>query len=90
MFARDGKILRGKMKPRRKFHFAETDVRSIRERYKLSQEKFAVLLGISTAALRIWKQARRKPVGPAKMLLRVAAKYPEAVLDVADATKVTK
>lgn len=82
-----GKIRRGERKPKRAFRFAETDVRAIRERYNLSQEKFAVLLGISTATLRNWEQGRRKPVGPAKMLLRVAAKYPEAVLDVADNVK---
>jgi len=31
-----GKIMRGEMKRRRKFRFGETDVRAIRERYKLS------------------------------------------------------
>jgi putative transcriptional regulator len=32
--------------------------------------------------LRNWEQGRRRPEGPARMLLRVAAKHPGAVLDV--------
>jgi putative transcriptional regulator len=47
----------------------------------LSQSKFAKLLGISTSTLQNWEQGRRKPEGPAKILLNVAAKYPDAVLN---------
>ena len=39
-------------------------------------------MGISVGTLRNWEQGRRKPEGPARVLLRVAAKHPEAVLDV--------
>jgi putative transcriptional regulator len=77
-----GAILRGKMKPSRVFEFADTDVQKLRKQYGLSQEKFATLLGISVSTLRNWEQGRRKPDGPAQVLLRVAAKHPEAVLDV--------
>jgi putative transcriptional regulator len=85
-----GAILRGKLKPQRAFEFAEPDVRMIRKQYGLSQDKFARLLGISVATLRNWEQGRRKPRGPAQVLLRVAAKYPEAVLDVVSNGKVRK
>ncbi|MGH8069032.1 MAG: helix-turn-helix domain-containing protein, partial [Candidatus Entotheonellia bacterium] len=44
-----GAIVRGKMPPSRAFEFAEPDVRLIRERYGLTQEKFAHLIGISVA-----------------------------------------
>ena len=76
-----GKILKGKMAPSREYDFATPDVRAIREKYGLSQTKFAKLLGISPATLRNWEQGRRKPEGPARILLFIADKHPEAVLD---------
>jgi putative transcriptional regulator len=78
-----GAILRGEKKGARTFHFDEPDVRSLRERYGLSQPKFAALLGISVGTLRNWEQGRRKPEGSARVLLRIAAKHPDAVLDTA-------
>ena len=76
-----GAILRGEIKPSRQFVFEPIDVLSIRKEYGLSQDKFAKLLGISVATLRNWEQGRRKPEGPARVLLKVAAKHPQAVLD---------
>jgi putative transcriptional regulator len=58
------------------------DVAALRARFKLSQSKFAALLGISVATLQNWEQKRREPEGPAKVLLRVAAAHPEALLSV--------
>jgi putative transcriptional regulator len=75
-------ILRGKRRPSRSFRFEEPDVKALRERYGLSQEKFASLMGISVATLRNWEQGRRQPEGSARILLRVVARHPEAVLDV--------
>ena len=82
-----GAILRGARKPSRVFEFSEPDVRTIRAHYGLSQEKFASLMGISVGTLRNWEQGRRRPEGPARVLLRVAAKHPEAVLDVVSKRK---
>lgn len=84
-----GAILRGEMEPGRVFDFPETapaepeipDVTALRERFGLSRAKFAALLGISPRTLEGWEQRRRQPEGPARVLLRVAAKHPEAVLD---------
>jgi len=39
------------------------------------------MLGISVSTLQNWEQGRRTPEGPAMVLLRVAEKHPEAVLD---------
>ncbi len=64
------------------FVIEEPDVAAIREEYGLSQAKFAALLGISVRTLQNWEQGRRHPQGPAKVLLRVASRHPEAVLDV--------
>lgn len=75
-------IMKGRMKPLRTFEFAESEVRKIREQYGLSQDKFATLMGIRVATLRNWEQGRRKPEGPARILLRVAAEHPDALLDI--------
>ncbi|MEW6740010.1 MAG: helix-turn-helix domain-containing protein [Nitrospirota bacterium] len=83
-------IMKGKMKPSRSIEFPESEVRKIRERYGLSQDKFASLMGISVATLRNWEQGRRKPEGPSRVLLRVAAEHPEAILDIARRQKANK
>lgn len=75
-----GAILRGEMEPARTFRL-DDDVKQLRERMQLSQPRFAAMLGISVGTLRNWEQGRRKPDGPARALLRVAAVHPEAVLD---------
>ncbi|MDQ5872217.1 MAG: helix-turn-helix domain-containing protein [Acidobacteriota bacterium] len=77
-----GAILRGRKKPSRVFHVEEPDVRAVRKSYRLSQSKFAALMGISPATLRNWEQGRRRPEGSARILLRIVARHPEAVLDV--------
>lgn len=80
-----GAIKRGEMEPGRRFEFADEpiDAKAVRQSLGLSQNGFAALLGISAATLRNWEQGRRKPEGAAKVLLRVAARHPEIVLDVA-------
>jgi putative transcriptional regulator len=77
-----GKILRGKAKPSRSFVIEVPDVKKIRSNYKLSQPEFAALMGISIKTLQNWEQGRRVPEGAARVLLQVAAKYPEVIWDV--------
>jgi putative transcriptional regulator len=74
-------IMRGEKQPSRVFVYDEPNVKTIRRRFKLSQPKFAGLLGISVGTLRNWEQGRRQPEGAARVLLLVAAKHPEAILD---------
>ena len=76
-----GEILKGTKKPARAWVVEEPDVADIRERYGLSQSKFAALLGISVRTLQNWEQGRRRPQGPAKVLLQVASEHPDALLD---------
>jgi putative transcriptional regulator len=82
-------IQAGRAKPARVTQAADVlgsgtpDVAALRARFKLSQAKFAALLGISVDTLQNWEQHRRRPKGPAKVLLRVAATYPEALVSVA-------
>jgi putative transcriptional regulator len=82
-----GAILNGTMQASRSTEFPTSEVRRIRETYGLSQDKFASLLGISVATLRNWEQGRRKPEGPARVLLRVASEHPEAILGEQKETK---
>jgi len=77
-----GAILRGETEPSRSFEVEVPDVQAIRDSYKLSQSEFAALLGISVDTLQNWEQGRRTPAGPARVLLQVAARHPEAVWDV--------
>ena len=76
-----GAILRGEQQPSRVFVIESPDVKAIRAGYQLSQIEFATSLGISVRTLRNWEQDRRTPQGPARVLLQVAAKHPEAVWD---------
>jgi putative transcriptional regulator len=75
-------IERGAMKPSRKFEVkTANDVVRVRTSLGLPQTKFAKLLGISEDTLQNWEQGRRKPAGPAKVLLKIAAKHPKIVLE---------
>jgi putative transcriptional regulator len=76
-----GSILREEKEPSMVFSLEEVDIKAIRKRYNMSQERFAGLIGVSKRTLEGWEQGRRKPKGPARRLLQVAAKHSEAVLD---------
>ena len=77
-------IERGQLKPSRMFVVnKKNEVTRARARLGLSQSRFASLLGISANTLKNWEQGRRRPSGAAKVLLRVAVRHPQAVLDVA-------
>ncbi len=56
------------------------DVAAARKKLGLSQDNFARAFGVSPGTVRNWEQGRRRPEGPAKVLLRVIEKEPEAVL----------
>lgn len=85
-------IQAGRLKPARVTRLKDVlragdlDVASLRANFRLSQAKFAALLGISIDTLQNWEQGRRRPDGPAKILLRIAAAHPEALLSVTRAT----
>jgi putative transcriptional regulator len=59
------------------------DVAQTRAKTGLSQARFAQLLGVSVRTLQDWEQRRRAPSGAARTLLMIAAKNPQALLDVA-------
>jgi putative transcriptional regulator len=56
-----------------------TDVKAIRAKFGLSQDQFAKTFALSLATLRDWEQERRMPHGPARTLLQIIDREPEAV-----------
>jgi len=75
-----GRIHRGEMRPSRVTTLEAADVRKIRDGLGVTQEDFALMIGVSVATLRNWEQGRRVRDGPAQALLRVAAANPKAVV----------
>ena len=55
------------------------DVKAIRKRLGLTQVAFAQRYGFELSSIRNWEQGRRQPEGPARLLLLVIDKEPEAV-----------
>lgn len=75
-----GKIRKGVVKPSRVFRYRPVDIKRIRNRLQVSQSQFS-LIGVSKSTLQNWEQGRREPEGPAKALLRIVEKQPQAVLE---------
>lgn len=50
----------------------------------LSQSEFSLLLGISVRTLHDWEQGRREPSGAARTLLKIAARHPEILREIAN------
>lgn len=74
-------IERGELEPSRVTILEIPNVTQIRKDMKLSRSQFARLLGVSVRTVEGWEQGRRNPQGPARALLIVAKKHPEALLD---------
>jgi len=52
-------------------------VKAIREKMGFSQDKFALVLGVSKRTVENWEQGRRHPTGAARSLLRIVAADPQ-------------
>jgi putative transcriptional regulator len=73
-------IAAGKKPASREFFVAALEVKQIRQKTNLSQDKFARLIGVEVSTLRNWEQGRRQPTGPAQVLIRAIANDPEHVI----------
>jgi putative transcriptional regulator len=74
-------IVQGKSKASREFVFPDPEVKDIREKTGLSQNRFATLIGVSKRTLENWEQGRRHPTGPARALLRIVDADPQSALN---------
>lgn len=59
---------------------AATYARRVRRRTGLTQADFAARIGVPLDTVRNWEQGKRAPAGPARALLRVLDRAPEAAL----------
>lgn len=57
----------------------DVDVAAIRARTGLSQAQFARSIGVAKGTLLNWEHGRRRPTGPAQVLLAMIAKRPSLV-----------
>ncbi len=55
------------------------DVKEIRKKTGLSQQKFSEVFGVNIRTLQEWEQRRRVPSGAARTLLAVMKTVPEAI-----------
>jgi putative transcriptional regulator len=56
------------------------DVKAIRRRLQMSQAAFAAHFAVELRTVQNWEQGQRRPEGPARVLLQVIDREPEAVL----------
>jgi len=71
---------KGKKSGVREHRIEPIDVRSIREKTGMSQQRFCATFGISIGTLRHWEQGLRSPRGAARVLLKVVDHNPKAVI----------
>ena len=74
-------IKAGTRKPSRVIRFDPLEVKAIRKKFRVSQTQFAYIIGVSPATLRNWEQGRTYPEGAARVLLKMAAKRPQSILE---------
>lgn len=73
-------VTRGEKKPVRLCVPPEIDVRAIRTKAKMSQDRFASSFGFSVHQIRQWEQGRSRPLGPERAYLMLIDHDPKIVL----------
>lgn len=76
-----GQIRRKQMKASRVIEYQAADIKAIRNGLGKSQSEFAMMIGVSKDTLQNWEQGRRRPVGPARALLKIAEENPKAIVE---------
>lgn len=79
-------IIKGDAEASRTTTFDVPDVKAIRQSCGLNQVEFAAMISVPVKTVRNWEQKIRNPTGPAKALLMVALKNPDAVKKALDKT----
>ena len=57
----------------------DIDVKEIRKKLHLSQDKFAIFFGVSKRTIQAWEQKRKRPNATSRNFLRVVDYAPEVV-----------
>ncbi len=73
-------VARGEKAPARLHVPPEIDVRAIRAKARLSQDRFASAYGFSVHQIRQWEQGRVRPLGAMRAYLMLIDRDPAAVL----------
>ncbi|HYS54607.1 MAG TPA: type II toxin-antitoxin system MqsA family antitoxin [Thermoanaerobaculia bacterium] len=58
------------------------EVKAVRYKLKQTQAEFAMMIGVSVNTLQSWEEGKHHPDGPARALLRIAAKSPKMVVKI--------
>jgi putative transcriptional regulator len=58
----------------------DIDVKAIRRRLQMSQAAFAAHFAVELRTVQNWEQGQRRPEGPARVLLQVIDREPEAIM----------
>lgn len=58
---------------------SDIDVKAVRKKTKLTQERFAETYGLSLSTLKKWESGNRKPEGPTKAYLMVINERPNVI-----------
>jgi len=74
-------IVRGESKPASVVEFPDSP-KQTREKLKLTQSEFAEFVGVNEYTLKNWEQGKRKIPAPARTLFKIAAAFPEVILQV--------
>lgn len=76
-----GAVIRGERKASKVTVLEPSDVTQVRHDLGLSRAEFSKVLGVSERTIEGWEQKRRKPRGAAEVLLKVAKRHPEILLE---------
>ena len=85
----DGKIERKALDPQKhrtaqaREWKAKTEAARVRREINVTQEAFALMLGVSLGTVRKWERGTIQPSGAARTLLKIAAKHPAIVREAA-------
>lgn len=83
-------IMRGEKQPARVTEIVVPDVKQLRRNLGYSQDQFASALGVGVGTIRNWEQGRRKPTGPARVLLSIVESRPDVLAPTASQQRMTK
>ena len=73
-------IARGETAPARLHVPPEIDVRAIRVRARMSQDRFASAFGFTIHQVRQWEQGRARPLGAMRAYLMLIDQNPDGIL----------